>query len=650
MQVCLITWSNQCSQNMKDSTNRMVNPDPPPQPEIEHLAPVGHEVVQGYLKTLDNSPGVYRMLDRESRVLYVGKARNLRARVSNYARPSGHSGRIARMISMTASMMFLTTRTETEALLLEQNLIKQLKPKFNVLLRDDKSFPNILVTGDHAFAQIKKHRGAKKQKGSYYGPFASAGAVNRTLNQLQKVFLLRNCADSMFDSRTRPCLLYQIKRCSGPCVGLISETDYAQSVKDAERFLTGKSTDIQAKLAGQMQQASEDMEFERAAALRDRIRAMTQVQTAQGINPRGVTEADIVALHMEQGQACVQVFFIRANQNWGNRDFYPRVGADVDAAEVLEAFLGQFYDTKEPPRQLILSNEIENPDLMAEALSQKLGRKVELLVPQRGEKAELVDSALRNARESLARKMAESATQAKLLRGLAEAFELPEPPARIEVYDNSHIQGTNAVGGMIVAGPDGFMKNSYRKFNIKGDDLTPGDDFGMMKEVLHRRFKRLLSEDPDRTKGMWPDLLLIDGGAGQVSAVAEIMREHGVEDIPMVGVAKGVDRDAGKEEFHRIGQRPFALRHNDPVLYFVQRMRDEAHRFAIGTHRAKRAKSNMKNPLDDVPGVGAARKRALLAHFGSAKAVARANLADLKAVDGVSEGLAQKVYDFFHDQ
>ncbi|KIC48133.1 excinuclease ABC subunit C [Tateyamaria sp. ANG-S1] len=612
--------------------------------------PVGHEVIHGYLKTLDSSPGVYRMLDRESRVLYVGKARNLRARVSNYARPSGHSPRIARMISMTASMMFLTTRTETEALLLEQNLIKQLKPKFNVLLRDDKSFPNILVTGDHAYPQIKKHRGAKKQKGAYYGPFASAGAVNRTLNQLQKVFLLRNCTDSMFDSRTRPCLLYQIKRCSGPCVGLISEADYAQSVKDAERFLTGKSTDIQAKLADQMQQASEEMEFERAAALRDRIRAMTQVQTAQGINPRSVTEADIVALHMEQGQACVQVFFIRANQNWGNRDFYPRVGPDVDAAEVLEAFLGQFYDTKEPPRQLILSNEIENPDLMAEALSQKLGRKVELLVPQRGEKAELVDSALRNARESLARKMAESATQAKLLRGVAEAFELSETPERIEVYDNSHIQGTNAVGAMIVAGPDGFMKNSYRKFNIKGDDLTPGDDFGMMKEVLHRRFKRLLSEDPDREKGMWPDLLLIDGGAGQVSAVAEIMRAHGVEDIPMVGVAKGVDRDAGKEEFHRTGKRPFALRHNDPVLYFVQRMRDEAHRFAIGTHRAKRAKSNMKNPLDDIPGVGAARKRALLAHFGSAKAVSRANLADLKAVDGVSEGLAQKVYDFFHDQ
>ena len=620
------------------------------QPEPDQPIPVGYEVIQSYLKTLDSSPGVYRMLDHESRVLYVGKARNLRARVSNYARPSGHSGRIARMISMTASMMFLTTKTETEALLLEQNLIKQLKPKFNVLLRDDKSFPNILVTGTHAFPQIKKHRGAKKEQGAYYGPFASAGAVNRTLNQLQKVFLLRNCTDSVFESRTRPCLLYQIKRCSGSCVGLISDVDYAQSVKDAERFLSGKSTEIQARLADQMQEASEALEFERAGALRDRIRAMTQVQSAQGINPRGVTEADIVALHLEKGQACVQVFFIRAGQNWGNRDFYPRVGVDVDAAEALEAFLGQFYDTKEPPRQLILSNEIENPDLMVEALTQKLGRKVELLVPKRGEKAELVDGALRNARESLARKMSESATQAKLLQGLAEAFDLPDPPTRIEVYDNSHIQGTDAVGAMIVAGPEGFMKNSYRKFNIRGDDLTPGDDFGMMKEVLHRRFKRLLSDDPNRDKGLWPDLLLIDGGAGQVSAVAQIMREHGVEDIPMVGVAKGVDRDAGKEEFHRVGVRPFALRHNDPVLYFLQRLRDEAHRFAIGTHRAKRAKSNMANPLDDIPGVGSARKRALLAHFGSAKAVGRANLADLRAVDGVSEGLAQKVYDFFHDQ
>ena len=589
------------------------------------------------------------MLDEQSRVLYVGKARNLRARVSNYARPSGHSRRIARMISETRSMMFLTTKTETEALLLEQNLIKQLKPKFNVLLRDDKSFPNILVT-DHDYPMIKKHRGAKKEGGSYFGPFASAGAVNRVLNQLQRGFQLRNCSDSMFSTRTRPCLQYQIKRCSAPCVGKISPEDYRASVRDAERFLSGKTTDIQGRLAREMAEASEAMEFERAAALRDRIRALTQVQTAQGINPKGVTEADIIALHLENGQACVQVFFIRANQNWGNRDYYPRVGADVDAAEVLEAFIGQFYDTREPPRTLILSNEIETPDIMAEALSSKLGRKVELLVPKRGEKAELVDSALRNARESLARKMAETATQAKLLKGLAEAFDLPRVPERIEVYDNSHIMGTNAVGAMIVAGPEGLMKNQYRKFNIRGEDLTPGDDFGMMKEVLSRRFKRLIKEDPDRAEGLWPDLLLIDGGAGQVSAVRGIMREFGVEDIPMVGVAKGVDRNAGKEEFHRSGKQPMALRHNDPVLYFVQRLRDEAHRFAIGTHRAKRAKAVGATPLDDVPGVGAARKRALLAHFGSAKAVGRANLSDLKAVDGVSDTLAETIYDFFHER
>ena len=620
-------------------------PDPDTRDDV-----TGYACIQGYLKTIDSSPGVYRMLDSQARVLYVGKARNLRARVSNYARPGGHSPRIERMIRDTAAMMFLTTRTETEALLLEQNLIKQLKPKYNVLLRDDKSFPNILVAKDHPYPQIKKHRGAKKEKGAYFGPFASAGAVNRTLNQLQKAFLLRNCSDSMFDSRTRPCLLYQIKRCSAPCVDYISAEDYAASVADAEKFLSGRSTRVQEDLASQMAAASEAMEFERAAGLRDRIRALTQVQTSQGINPRGVTEADVIALHMEGGQACVQVFFIRANQNWGNKDFYPRVGPDVAPAEVMEAFLGQFYDNKEPPRQLILSDGIENEDLMVQALSDKAGRKVEILLPQRGEKAELVSGALRNARESLARRMAESATQGKLLSGLAEAFGLEGPPQRIEVYDNSHIQGTNAVGAMIVAGPEGFMKNSYRKFNIRGDDLTPGDDFGMMKEVLNRRFSRLIKEDPDRDKGMWPDLLLIDGGAGQVSAVAEIMREHGVEDIPMVGVAKGIDRDQGKEEFHRIGQRPFALRRNDPVLYFVQRMRDEAHRFAIGTHRAKRAKAIGATPLDDVPGVGATRKRALLAHFGSAKAVSRANLADLKAVDGISDTLAETIYDFFHDR
>ncbi|MFP3383376.1 excinuclease ABC subunit UvrC [Tritonibacter sp. SIMBA_163] len=609
----------------------------------------GYGVIQDYLRTLDSSPGVYRMLDSESRVLYVGKARNLRARVSNYSRP-GHSPRIEKMISLTATMMFLTTRTETEALLLEQNLIKQLKPKYNVLLRDDKSFPNILVGKTHDYPQIKKHRGARKEKGSYFGPFASAGAVNRTLNQLQKAFLLRNCSDSMFEARSRPCLQYQIKRCSGPCVGLISREEYAESVRDAERFLSGRSTKIQEELGEQMMAASEAMEFERAAALRDRIKALTQVQSAQGINPRGVAEADVIGLHMEAGQACVQVFFIRANQNWGNQDFYPRVSADMSPAEVMEAFIGQFYDNKDVPRQLILSDDIENTDLMSEALGNKADRKVEIVVPQRGEKTELVSSAVRNARESLARRMAESATQAKLLRGLAEAFGLEGPPQRIEVYDNSHIQGTNAVGGMIVMGPEGLMKNAYRKFNIKGDELVPGDDFGMMKEVLNRRFSRLLKEDPDRDKGMWPDLLLIDGGAGQVSAVAEIMQEHGVMDIPMVGVAKGVDRDHGKEEFHRPGENAFALQRNDPVLYFIQRMRDEAHRFAIGTHRAKRAKSMAANPLDEIPGVGARRKKALLTHFGSAKAVSRANLSDLKAVEGVSGALAETIYNYFQDR
>jgi excinuclease ABC subunit C len=626
------------------------NADLPEELSADAAPLTGHARIQAYLKTLDGSPGVYRMLDAQSRVLYVGKARNLRARVSNYARPSGHSARIARMISETASMMFLTTRTETEALLLEQNLIKQLKPRYNVLLRDDKSFPNILVAKDHGFPQIRKHRGRKTTKGAYYGPFASAGAVNRTLNQLQKAFLLRNCSDSIFESRSRPCLLYQIKRCSGPCVGYISEADYAASVKDAERFLSGKSTEVQERLAAQMAEAAEAMEFERAAALRDRIRAMTQVQSAQGINPRGVSEADVIALHLDNGQACVQVFFIRANQNWGNRDFYPRTGAGAEAPEILEAFVGQFYDQKDPPRQILLSHPIDNPDLMAEALSEKLGRKVELLVPRRGEKAELVAGAERNARESLARRMAESATQTKLLRGLAEAFDLDAPPKRIEVYDNSHIQGTDAVGAMIVSGPDGFLKSQYRKFNIRGTDLTPGDDFGMMKEVLQRRFQRLLKEDPDRESDAWPDLLLIDGGAGQVSAVAEILGDLGVEDVPFIGVAKGLDRDAGKEEFHRPGARPTALRHNDPVLYFVQRLRDEAHRFAIGTHRAKRAKAVSRTPLDDIPGVGAKRKRALLAHFGSAKAVSRANLSDLKAVEGVSAAMAQTIYDFFHDQ
>ncbi len=618
-------------------------------PDDSHTPPVtGHSVIQSYLNTLDGSPGVYRMLDDKGAVLYVGKARNLKARVSSYARPTGHSPRIARMIRDTATMMFLTTRTETEALLLEQNLIKQLKPRYNVLLRDDKSFPNILISREHGFPPIKKHRGAKKEKGDYFGPFASAGAVNRVLNQLQKVFLLRNCSDATYESRTRPCLQYQIKRCAGPCVGLISEDDYGALVNDARHFLKGRTTVVQEALAAEMQTASEAMEFERAAALRDRLRALTFVQGSQSVNPAGVAEADVIALHVDGGQACVQVFFIRANQNWGNRDYYPRTGSGADAREIMQAFIGQFYDNKEPPRQILLSDGIEDVDLMAEALASKAGHKVEILVPQRGEKKELVAGALRNARESLARKMSETATQAKLLTGLGEAFDLEDTPQRIEVYDNSHIQGAYAVGAMIVAGPDGFIKSQYRKFNIKDTNITPGDDFGMMKEVLTRRFKRLLKEDPDRQTEHWPDLLLIDGGAGQVSAVRQIMVELGVESVPMVGVAKGVDRDHGKEEFHRTGLRPFALQRGDPVLYFIQRMRDEAHRFAIGAHRAKRSKAVGATPLDEVAGVGATRKRALLAHFGSAKAVGRANLSDLKAVDGISDALAETIYDHFH--
>ena len=608
----------------------------------------GHGVIHAYLKTLDGSPGVYRMLNAASEVLYLGKARNLRNRVSSYARHSGHTARIARMVHETASMMFLTTRTETEALLLEQNLIKQLKPRYNVLLRDDKSFPNILIPTDHPFPMIKKHRGKRSEKGHYFGPFASAGAVNRTLNQLQRVFLLRNCSDAMFSSRTRPCLQFQIKRCAGPCVGKVGEADYANLASDAKRFLEGKTTDVQANLATEMAKASEAMEFERAAALRDRIKALTQVQSAQGINPASVAEADVVALHLENGQACVQVFFIRANQSWGNRDFYPRTPIGAEEPEIMEAFLTQFYDDKEPPRLLLLSHAVDNVDLVTEALSDRAGRRVELTIPQRGEKAELVENAARNARESLARKMSESATQNKLLAGLADAFDLDAPPKRIEVYDNSHIQGTNAVGGMIVAGADGFLKSQYRKFNIKSAAGANSDDFGMMKEVLTRRFERLLKEDPERKSDVWPDLLLIDGGAGQVSAVESILQALGVDDIAMIGVAKGVDRDHGKEEFHRTGQRPFALRMNDPVLYFIQRMRDEAHRWAIGAHRAKRAKAVSATPLDDIPGVGAARKRALLAHFGSAKAVSRAAIPDLMAVAGISEPLAQKISDFFN--
>ncbi|TVQ57496.1 MAG: excinuclease ABC subunit UvrC [Rhodobacteraceae bacterium] len=609
--------------------------------------PTGPEVIRGYLPSLPDRPGVYRMLDARSAVLYVGKARSLKKRVASYAAGRGHATRIARMIAATASMMFVTTETETEALLLEANLIKQLKPHFNVLLRDDKSFPHILIGGDHPFAQLRKHRGLRAGQGRYFGPFASAGAVNRTINTLQKAFLLRTCRDSVFDSRTRPCLLHQIKRCCAPCVGLVSREDYAALEEDAIRFLEGRSTRVQETLAAQMAEAAQAMEYERAAALRDRIRALTAVQANQDVNPEGVDEADVVALHQEGGEACVQVFFFRAHQNWGNRAYFPRTGAGAEPEEILEAFLGQFYGGKAPARLILLSHDVPNAELLSDALSVTAGRRVTVATPKRGEKRDLVEHALRNARESLARKLAESASQAKLLDALADAFGLEGAPQRIEVYDNSHIMGTNAVGAMVVAGPNGFEKNQYRKFTIRSD-IVAGDDFGMMREVLTRRFSRLLKEDPDREKGDWPDLVLIDGGAGQVTAAVAALDELGVEDVALVGVAKGVDRDAGKEEFHIPGRRAFALPHRDPTLYFVQRLRDEAHRFAIGAHRDKRAKAATATPLDEVPGIGPARKRALLAHFGSAKAVSRAGVEDLLKVEGVNQKTAEAIYAFFH--
>lgn len=610
----------------------------------------GHQRIKAYLNSLDSSPGVYRMLGEKGEVLYVGKARNLRKRVASYAKPTGHSARIEGMIALTASMMFLSTHTETEALLLEQNLIKQLKPRFNVLLRDDKSFPNILITLNHDYPKLSKHRGKKSLPGHYYGPFASAGAVNRTLNQLQKVFLLRSCSDTDFESRTRACLLHQIKRCSGPCMGYISKEDYAALVSDADRFLSGKTTGVQESLAAKMAEASEAMEYEKAASYRDRISALTKVQSSQGVNPRSVAEADVVAVYQEADQACVQVFFIRANQNWGNRAYFPKTGSGAEAEEILEAFIGQFYGSRQPPKALLLSHPLENPDLVAEMLRSRRQGKVSLEFPRLGEKAELVMNATRNARESLQRRLADLSSQSRLLEDLGKAFGLKAAPRRVEVYDNSHIQGRHAVGAMIVAGPEGFMKSDYRKFNIGPEDVTPGDDFGMMRAVLGRRLSRLAREDPERESGNWPDLMLIDGGAGQVSAVHDAMSELGVEGIPVVGVAKGVDRDAGREQFHRHGRRVMALRGGDPVLYFIQRLRDEAHRFAIGAHRLRRSKAFGATPLDEVPGVGAARKRALLAHFGSAKEVGRAGLADLKAVEGISAQMAEAIYDFFHEK
>jgi len=621
----------------------------------------GVEVIQAVVKRLPNAPGVYRMMNAEGDVLYVGKARSLRKRVTNYAQGRGHSNRIARMIRETASMEFVVTRTETEALLLEANLIKRLRPRFNVLLRDDKSFPYILLTGDHPAPGIFKHRGARSRKGDYFGPFASAGAVGRTINSLQRAFLLRTCTDSVFESRTRPCLLYQIKRCSGPCTGEISVEDYARLVAEAKEFLSGRSSKVKAEIAAAMREASEALDFERAAIYRDRLAALSHVQAHQGINPRGIEEADVFAIHQEGGQSCIQVFFFRTGQNWGNRAYFPKADPALGPDEVLGSFLAQFYDDKPCPRLVLLSHPVEDQELLAEALSARAGRRVTVSVPQRGEKKDLTDHALQNAREALGRRLAETSSQTRLLEAFAETFGLEAAPRRIEVYDNSHIMGTNAVGAMIVAGPEGFVKNQYRKFNIRSTDITPGDDFGMMREVMQRRFARLIKEQGLPTNGdgeeqedsafpAWPDVILIDGGQGQMSAVRQILDDLGIADlVTAIGVAKGVDRDAGRERFFMEGRQPFSLPLRDPVLYFVQRLRDEAHRFAIGSHRARRKKEMVKNPLDEVAGIGPSRKRALLHHFGTAKAVSRAAVEDLMEVDGISESIARLIYNHFHE-
>lgn len=626
---------------------------------------VGVELISEFVKHLPNAPGVYRMFNAEKDVLYVGKAKSLKKRVTSYAKIGGHSNRIAKMISETANMEFVRTRTETEALLLEANLIKRLRPRFNVLLRDDKSFPYIVVTDEHRAPAVYKHRGARLKTREYFGPFASAGSVNRTLNAMQRAFLIRTCTDSVYESRTRPCLLYQIKRCSAPCTGEISLEDYAELVKDTKAFLSGKSSKVQTSLSKQMQHASDDMDFERAAIYRDRLSALSMVQGHQGINPRGVDEADVFAIEQIRGMNCVQVFFFRTGQNWGNRSYFPRADKAFTQAEVLAAFVSQFYDNKPCPKAIFLSQKIEEMELLEEALTLQAGYKVHVSTPQRGEKRDLVKHALLNAKESLERKLAETSTQTKLLKGVADAFGLPSPPRRIEVYDNSHIMGTNAVGGMIVSGPEGFAKNHYRKFNIKSEDLVPGDDYGMMREVMQRRFSRLLKEEGNQRPtenaettddvsnanlSNWPDLLLIDGGLGQLNAVREVLIELGIEDqIPTVGIAKGPDRDAGLEKFFIHGKQSFMLPERDPVLYFVQRLRDEAHRFAIGSHRARRKKEMVKNPLDEIDGIGPARKRALLHHFGTAKAVARAALSDLLAVEGISGEMAKTIHDHFND-
>jgi excinuclease ABC subunit C len=638
----------------------------------------GREVLLRHAKVAPPSPGVYRMLDAAGEVLYVGKAKSIKKRFTSYTRPTGHDTRIERVIANTASVEFVTTGTETEALLLEANLIKRLRPRFNVLLRDDKSFPYILITADHWAPQILKHRGARSREGSYYGPFASVWAVNRTITALQRAFLLRSCSDGFFESRTRPCLLHQIKRCSAPCTHEIDFAGYAELVREANAFLSGRSQAVRDELSAEMEKASAELDFERAAIYRDRLAALSAVQSTQGINPRSTEEADVFAIHQDGGFSCIEVFFFRTGQNWGNRAYFPKADRTLGPDEVLGAFLAQFYDDKPAPSLILLSHDIPERELLAEALTAKTGRRVEVSVPQRGEKKELVAHALVNAREALGRKLADTSSQQKLLKGLAETFGLPRVPQRIEVYDNSHIQGSNAVGAMIVAGPEGFRKNQYRKFNIRSAELTPGDDFGMMREVLERRFKRLMTEAPrgappadvteaiavaaisddmpppaepdDDRESPWPDLVLIDGGQGQLNAARETLAALGVTGVPMIGVAKGPDRDAGNETFYLTDKPAVKLPPRDPLLYFIQRLRDEAHRFAIGSHRTRRKKDIREAGLQEIPGIGPTRKRALLHHFGTLKAIERASLADLSQVPGINEETARKIHDFFHER
>src|SRR6201995_2153201 len=611
----------------------------------------GVERIAAYLKMLPDAPGVYRMLDAKGDVLYVGKAKSLKKRVTAYASGRPHAERLTRMIADTAEMLFVTTKNEIEALLLESNLIKRLKPRYNVSYRDDKSFPNILLRGDHPFPQLLQNRGAKSIKGRYFGPFASAKAVVNTLNTLQRAFLLRSCSDSVFESRTRPCLLFQIKRCSAPCVNRIDLAGYNELVEEAESFLNGKSQAVQDGIKAEMTTASDAMDFEAAAKLRDRLKAMSHIQSSQGVNPSTFDEADLFALHSEGGHTCIQVFFFRAGQNWGNRPYFPRHSNDLSLAEVLESFIGQFYDERTAPKLILSSEELPGCELLSEALALRADHRVEISTPQRGEKREIMERALANAREQLGRRLAENSAQTQLLEGVADVFGLEQPPSRIEVYDNSHIQGAHALGAFIVAGPDGFEKAQYRKFNIKSEELTPGDDYAMMREVLTRRFARMVKEEaeqPDNARWKRPDLVLIDGGPGQLSIACQVFADLGVEDVALVGISKGPDRDAGREHFYLPGKEPFRLDAKSPVLYYLQRLRDEAHRFVIGGHRKKRSAAIGANPLDEITGVGAGRKRALLQHFGSPRAVAGASLADLSAVSGVSETLAKKIFDFFH--